>query len=257
MRRTSLTGLLLLLVAGIMLVFYVQGERNAYSYSHSISARRGVINHAPTGSASNSTAYIYYTLKQSTGFVLARAPKGGSGQPLGNPQAVAHFSNGFGLAETDNVLVMQLSPDGRYLAIDGTSDHGEQVWVYNPQQMILSLTPAYVFGNFLHWISGHSFLYRPMLPQGPAAPMDGNNWNPGLWVVDAATGAHRNIDIHMPSAYLVDAVASPDATHIIYSTSAGLGMGSDTWLMNSNGSGITHLFSNPSGAVGASLAGAQ
>src|SRR5438874_156091 len=170
MRRTSLMGLFLLLVAGIMLVFYVQGEHYAYSYAHSLSARRGVMNHArtsvihhaPAGSASNSTAYIYFTLKQSTGFVLARAPKGSSGQPLGNPQPVAPFSNGFGLAESDSVLTMQLSPDGRYLAIDGTSDHGEQVWVYDTQQMTLNLVSAYVFGNFLHWISGHSFLYRPM-----------------------------------------------------------------------------------------------
>src|SRR5207253_5991533 len=134
----------------IMLVFYVQGERNAYSYSHSISARRDVINHATTGSASNSTAYIYFTLKQSTGFVLARAPKGSSGQPLGNPQPVAHFSNGFGLAESDSILGMQLSPDGRYLAIDGTGDHGEQVWIYDTQQMVIKLIPAYVLGNFLH-----------------------------------------------------------------------------------------------------------
>ncbi len=65
-----------------------------------------------------------------------------------------------------------------------------------------------------------------------------------MWVVDAATGTHRNIDIAVPSAYLIDAAASPDGSHIVYSTTAGLGMGSDTWLMNSDGSSVTHLFRN-------------
>ena len=74
--------------------------------------------------------------------------------------------------------------------------------------------------------------------------MDDGSWNPGLWVVDAATGAHRNIDIAVPSAYLIDAAASPDGSHIVYSTTAGLGMGSDTWLMNSDGTSVTHLFRN-------------
>jgi len=194
---------------------------------------------------------VYYTLKQTSGFVLARAPKGANGQPLGVPQPVAQFSDDFGLAESDAVLSMQLSPDGRFLAINATRDHGEQVWVFDTQRMILSLTPRFVLGNFLHWLPGaasHTFLYRPMFPMGPQAPMDGNGWNPGLWEVDAATGAHRNIDIHVPSAYLVDAVPSPDGTRILYSTSAGLGMGSDTWMMHSDGSGLTHLFNIPGGA---------
>jgi len=78
--------------------------------------------------------------------------------------------------------------------------------------------------------------------------MDNGGWNPGLWEVDAATGEQINIDLLMPSAYLVDAAPSPDGSRIIYSTTAGLGMGSDTWLINRDGSGRTHLFSNPRGA---------
>jgi len=212
------------------------------------------------------TSYVYYTLKQSDGFVLARAPRGDRGQPLSAPQVVAHFSNGFGLEESDSVLSMELSPDGRYLAIDGARDHGEQVWVYDTQHMTIQFVPAYVMGSFLNWLPGptsHTFLYRPMFPLGPSAPMDGSGWNPGLWEVDAATGAHQNIDIHVPSAYLVDAAASPDGRHIVYSTSAGSGMGSDTWLMDIGaGSGpqqwshytgasvtqISHLFRTPAGA---------
>jgi Tol biopolymer transport system component len=85
-----------------------------------------------------------------------------------------------------------------------------------------------------------------MLPLGPQAPMDGGSWNPGLWLVNAATGMHTNIDIHVPSAALVDAAPSPDGTRIIYSTSLGLGLGSDVWLMNSDGNAQTHLFSSAS-----------
>lgn len=195
--------------------------------------------------------YLYYAIKQSNGYVLARAAKGSDGQPLAAPLPVAQFGNGFGQSESDVIFSIQLSPDGRYLAIDGTQDHGEMVWVYNIQQNRLVLTPANVMGNFLHWLPGaasHRFLYRPMLPLGPKAPEDSNGWNPGLWVVDAATGAITNIDIHMPSAFLVDAAPSPDGSRIIYSTSEGLGLGSDTWMMNSDGSHITHLFTMPGGA---------
>ena len=195
--------------------------------------------------------YLYYAVRQSNGYVLARAAKGSAGQPLAAPLPVAEFGNGFGQSESDMIFSIQLSPDGRYLAIDGTQDHGEMVWVYNIQQNWLELTPANVMGNFLHWLPGassHRFLYRPMLPLGPNAPEDSNGWNPGLWVVDAATGAITNIDIHMPSAFLVDAAPSPDGSRIIYSTSEGLGLGSDTWMMNSDGSHITHLFTLPGGA---------
>jgi dipeptidyl aminopeptidase/acylaminoacyl peptidase len=195
--------------------------------------------------------YLYYAIKQSSGFVLARSAKGSDGQPLSAPLPVAQFGNDFGQAETDVIFSMQLSPDGRYLAIDGTQDHGEEVWIFNIQQDQLVPMPVNVMGNFLHWLPGassHSFLYRPMFPLGPDAPEDSNGWNPGLWVVDAATGAINNIDIHMPSAFLVDAAPSPDGSHIVYSTSKGLGLGSDTWMMNSDGSGVTHLFTLPGGA---------
>lgn len=237
------------LVLTIVIVFWVQADLKA----------------SPRAQMSI-TSYVYYTLKQSDGFVLARAPRGDRGQPLSAPQVVAHFTNGFGLGESDSVLSMELSPDGRYLAIDGARDYGEQVWVYDTQYTTIKLTPASVIGNFLRWLPGstsQTFLYRPMFPLGPSAPMDGNAWNPGLWEVNAATGAHQNINIRVPSAYLVDAAASPDGWHIVYSTSAGLGMGSDTWLLdldvgpdtqqwshytNASVTQITHLFSTATGA---------
>lgn len=181
--------------------------------------------------------------------MLARAAKGPYGEPSETPQPLAPLGNGFGQYETDSVGSIQLSPDGQYLAIDGVREGGEQVWIYDTQRMTVSLQPPAVMGNFLHWLpGGHSFLYRPMFPMGPNAPMDGGGWNPGLWIVDAATGAHKNIDIGAPSASLIDAAASPDGSRIVYSTTPGLGMGSDTFLMRSDGSNRVHLFSTDGGA---------
>lgn len=235
-----------------LLMLILVGAVVAFARTVSMAAQRA--GQSPSASQPVAAgAYLYYTLKQAGGFALARAPKGNNYQPLGTPQVIASFGNGFGQVASDQIFSMQLSPDGRYLAIDGSQDHGELVWVFDTQRAALTTVPANVFGNFLHWLpgtsgSGHDFLYRPMFPLGPNAPLDNGVWNPGLWVVDAATGTHRNIDIHTSAAFLVDATPSPDGSRIIYSTSEGVGLGSDTWLMNSDGSSITRLLHLAGGA---------
>src|SRR5260370_7455989 len=100
MGRTLVRGVVVVLVVWIVTVFYIEGQHGAYSYYDStnrISANRANTNIGDpvwgTGNSSNATLYIYYTLKQSTGFVLARAPRGSSGQPAGHPQSVFRFSN--------------------------------------------------------------------------------------------------------------------------------------------------------------------
>jgi hypothetical protein len=226
-------GFVLLLLVGVGVGIFLQiGER---SQRH----EGGMLTRHGTQSVGPPHSYVYFTLKSEQGFALARAPKGTSGQPVGEPQELALIGEGFGQVETDSVVAIQLSPDEEYLAIDGNRDHGEEVWVYDTQRMVVRLLPPGVAGNFLHWQAGgngHTFLYRPMLPMGPEAPLDGGAWNPGLWLVDAATGAHKNIEVGLPSANLVDAASSPDGASIIYSTTAGLGKGSETWMMKSDGS---------------------
>ncbi len=224
LQRTALAlTLTVLMVVGAVVAFTMQERIAAHSQTQGL---------APS-------AYLYYTLKATNGFVLARAVKGAEGQPVGTPQTLVPLGNEFGLSSSDSVSSIQLSPDGRFVAINGVQDHGDQVWMYNTQHMTVSMAPAHVMGNFLNWLpggNGHSFLYRAMFPLGPDAPMDGNQWNPGLWIVDAATGLHTNIDVHVPSADIIDAAASPDGSRIIYSITPGLGMGSQIWLMNRNGS---------------------
>jgi dipeptidyl aminopeptidase/acylaminoacyl peptidase len=48
----------------------------------------------------------------------------------------------------------------------------------------------------------------------------------------------------VPAAYLIDATPSPDGSQIIYSTTHGLTLGSDTWLTNRDGSVRRHLFTS-------------
>ncbi len=248
--RPRLAVMLVLVLLSGAVVLLTLFLRQAAQPAHSAPASNGQVSQAQA-SCSQQSAYRYYTLKQASGFVLARAERGGLGQPIRLPQTVASFGNDFGQAESDQVFRMQLSPDGCYLAIAATEDHGDLAWVYDIQRGTLSPAPTNVMGDFLNWLpggTGHSFLYRPMLPLGPDAPRVNNAWNPGLWIVNAATGAFTNLDIGAPSAMLVDAAPSPDGSRIVYSTSLGLGMGSDVWMMRGDGSQVTHLFRLPGGA---------
>lgn len=195
---------------------------------------------------------MYSVMKQQNGFVLMQTARGADNQPLSStPQKIADFTDDFGMFATDSVVDMQLSPDHQYLAISGSRDHGEMVWIYNIQNATLTPQPQHVMGVFLNWIAGlnsHSYLYKAMSPQGPQAPYTEQGWNPGLWVVDASNGSINNLNIGMPSAFIVDASSSPDGSKIVYSTSPGLTLGSDIWEMKRNGSQQTHLMSLQSNA---------
>ena len=194
----------------------------------------------PTPAAPVSSPYLYFVLKQNNGFVLARSLAGTNNQPAAPPQIVANFDNDFGQSTADSVISLQLSPDGLYVAIDGTHSDGELLWIFDTRTMTLKREPDNVSGTFLHWLPGSSglFLYRPILPLGPIVSVD---WDPGLWVGDAATDAFTNIDIHLPSTDLIDAIGSPDDSQILFSSCAGLGLGSDIWKVDRDGLDLEHL----------------
>lgn len=186
---------------------------------------------------SSTDAYLYFVLKTPEGFILARAHENANHAPAETPQKIASFGDAFGQTIADGVLSMQRSPDGRYLAIDGTRSDCEFVWIFDTLKRTLVQRPVQASGTFLRWLPGSSgvFLYRPIFPVGPDAPMNDGDWNPGLWRVDAATGEHTNLTLAMPSAFVVDATVSPDGKTILYSTTEGIGTGSTIWSIDSNG----------------------
>jgi dipeptidyl aminopeptidase/acylaminoacyl peptidase len=242
MRKPPLLMLLLLAVICIAVTISLSATR--WTRLQSDTGHTSIHADEPKGTAQT---YLYYVLKDPRGFVIARAPEGSAHQPLSAPQPIMPIGSGFGTSTADAVLSLQLSPDKRYLAIDGTRPDVEWVWIFDTQQRKVSLQPSDAQGNFLRWLptgNGHTFLYRPMFPVGPVPPAKVQAWHATLWQVDAATGAHKGIDLGIPAANLVDAAPSPDGSRIVYSTTAGLSLGSDTWLVDSNGSARKHLFKN-------------
>ncbi len=199
---------------------------------------------------SGRSQYLYFVLKQAGGFVLARTHGDGNHQPTETPQVVANFDNAFGEISTDRVISLQPSPDGRYLAIDGTHGDGELLWIFDTLNLSLRREPASVSGTFLHWLPNTLglFLYRAIFPLGPGAPLISADWDPGLWIGNALLDTFSNIDIHLPSIFLIDAIVSPDGSQIVYSTSRGLGLGSDLWTIDPRGHHQTHLMHLANGA---------
>src|SRR5258708_3149272 len=108
------------------------------------------------GPTEQGNAYLYFVLKQPVGFVLARAKRGSSNQPVETPHVVVSFGDHFGMYATDSVVALQLSPDARYLAIDGARSESELVWIFDTQRLTLALRPENVSGTFLHWLPGTS-----------------------------------------------------------------------------------------------------
>ncbi len=154
---------------------------------------------------------------------------------------VAQLPDHFGSEATDVVETLALSPDQRWLAIDGMHDHGDFTWLVNTSDNTLRAVPDDASGNFLHWMpDGEHFLFRPYLPTRPAD----SAWNPGLWIVDAASGTHVNLALpdDLPATDLIDAAPSPDGARIILSVTPGLGLGSTVWMASPDGLSLTPLF---------------
>lgn len=197
---------------------------------------------APGQSAAVPVGRVYFVAREAQGFVLMRSDVAGASVP------VAPFPGGFGAEASDSVGALALAPGDRWLAIDAQRDHGDNVWVLDTATGRMHDAPADASGNFLRWLpDGAHFLFRPFLPAGPVV----GAWSPGLWIVDAATGGHVNIALPagLTALDVVDAAPAPDGTRLIFSTSAGLGLGSAVWAANVDGGAARELFQAP-GVVG-------
>ncbi len=154
---------------------------------------------------------------------------------------VATLPGGFGSEATDTIAALDLSPNQQWLAIDGMHEHGDHVWIVATTTGTLRELPTDATGNFLHWLpDGDHFLFRPFLPLRASDA----TWNPGLWIVDAASGTHVNLALpgDQPATDLVDAAPSPDGTHIILSLTTGLGQGSTVYMATPDGLNMHPLF---------------
>src|SRR5689334_22541998 len=102
MKSMKRTLILLCLLLGSVMLGVALGIAWIFPQAHTtrkVSAPARVTG-TPTAS---SIHYLYYALKSSQGFMLARAQKGTDGRPLGAPQPLTMIGDGFGQTESDSV----------------------------------------------------------------------------------------------------------------------------------------------------------
>ncbi|HET8912324.1 MAG TPA: hypothetical protein VFN23_12710, partial [Ktedonobacteraceae bacterium] len=112
------TALLLICIVGAAILIYLTSPQSITKHKITLSQR------------AVGTDFTYSVMKQQNGFVLMRAARGANNQPISAPQKVADFTDSFGQFYTDSVISMQISPDQQYLAISGSRDYGEELWIY-------------------------------------------------------------------------------------------------------------------------------
>ncbi len=178
---------------------------------------------------------VYFVEQRAEGFRLMASDVNGASIPL------ALLPDNFGQDATDAIATVALAPGGAYLAIDGERDHGDILWILDTATGNLRVVPPDALGTFLHWLpDGEHFLFRAFLPQGSVT----GTWTPGLWIVDAATGAHQAVpDPAGVNATVIDAVANPSGTGLVISTTLGVGQGSTVWALATDGSNPRPLWS--------------
>ena len=211
----------------------------AHSQSHQVYIQGKILPqaYAPTGADHINLPHqrMYFIEQKPQGTQLMASDVAGAQVPL------ALLPENFGTVSGDVISEIALSPNNRYLAINGQRDHGDSVWIVATETSELRTVPSDALGNFLHWLpDGQHFLFRPTLQTGPGL----DTWSPGVWIVDAATGNHVNVTLpdSMLADNLIDAVPSPDGTQILFSVTAGIGNGSTVWTMRADGQQTQRLF---------------
>ena len=181
---------------------------------------------------------MYFVDRRAGGYQLLASDVAGAAVPL------ATFPDQFGAYPTDTITALDLAPGGAYIAVDGQRDHGDTVWIVATATGALHQVPADAQGQYLHWLpDGQHFLFRAFLPTGA----DGATFTPGLWIVDAATGTHQAVALpgNDAQAQVIDAVSTPNGTHLLVSLTHGLGTGSEVWQIDTLGGAAQGLWQSP------------
>lgn len=133
------------------------------------------------------------------------------------------------------------SPDGQRVAIQGYIGPMPVVWIAdaNPTENagIRRLTRK-GFGFFMGW--------HPDSERLLVSVWDLDVRDPGLWVVQAQTGAHERIRIpNLPAVEALTAASfSPDGSTLLYAQSKGIGFGSEVYSMR-DGKAQRKIWSDP------------
>ncbi len=193
--------------------------------------------YAPVAASVTTQRIMYEMQREPAGYMLEQVNAQNISIPLGL------LTNRFGADDSDIIAAVKISPNYQYVAIDGSGDHGDFVWIYNTATKSLAMTPSNAIGSFLNWMpDGQHFLFKPFIPMGP----NPSAWNEGVWIVNASDGSHVNLALpqNLTSSQLVDAISAPSGSSLLLSVSEGLGLGSEVWSMGANGSQPQQVFSS-------------
>ncbi len=193
--------------------------------------------YAPAAVNAAQQRIMYALQREPAGYMLEQVNSQNISVPLGL------LTNRFGADDSDIISAVKISPNYQYVAIDGSGDHGDFVWIYNTSTKSLSMTPSNAIGEFLNWMpDGQHFLFKPFIPMGPN-PLA---WNEGVWIVNAKDGSHVNVALpqNLTSSQLVDAISAPSGSSLLLSVSQGLGLGSEVWSMGVNGAQPQQMFNS-------------
>jgi len=132
------------------------------------------------------------------------------------------------------VAGLYASPNGRWVAVDINCEDASSTQVLEVATgQIRQAEPApYLTSMFLDWAPDGDTLVLRVEPVGEDT----------ILLVNLVSGT---VDRLATPPYTYDVTLSPDGRRVLYSLSRGLGLGSETWIMNRDGSGKRLILQEP------------